>query len=291
MEEQKRVYSPLDPPEKRPKQYAPLWVTVILFLLLILVSIIAFFTHVYASKQADELAIIKAELAQTQEELEMANSKVIGSRYIIGKAQECIDNYIDYFVGDDPGALTRLNIGLCEATLDQAMEDTCGFACDDLRDFANKFYSDNHHPQESDNNLPSPLTPSAVALPKNGEILFNNANPNKKTAPFTIETKNDGYYYVKLKDSISGEDVLGFFVYGGTEVNLEVPLGHYDLVYAYGHNWFGQSDIFGEETIYSKADETFLFYQDDGYVNGWTVELYLQTNGNLEVEEIPASEF
>lgn len=118
----------------------PLWVAVILFLLLILVSIFAFFTHVHAAKQADELALIKAELVQAQEELQTADSKIIGSRYIIGKAQECIDNLLEYIAPDYSDIRTRLDLGLCEATLIQAMNDTCGYSCDDLYDFSEKFY-------------------------------------------------------------------------------------------------------------------------------------------------------
>ena len=132
---------------------------------------------------------------------------------------------------------------------------------------------------------------SSVDLPKNGEILYTSSVSGKTVAPLTISTKGDGYYYVKLKNNLTGKDSLAFFVYGGSTITVDVPVGGYDLVYAYGHEWLGVSKKFGKETVYSKANDTFFFYQDNGYVNGWTVELYMQPNGNLGLEEISASEF
>ena len=138
---------------------------------------------------------------------------------------------------------------------------------------------------QASNNILNPISP-----PKNGEILYENGD--ERVAPFTVETKGSGYYYIKLKGS-SGKDVLRFFVHGGETAEVEVPLGEYSLYYASGNTWYGSPSLFGSETLYKKATDLFDFYvdEDDGSVCGWTVELYLQANGNLGSVPISSNEF
>lgn len=84
---------------------------------------------------------------------------------------------------------------------------------------------------------------------------------------------------------------MSFFVRAGETANVDVPLGEYTLYYATGETWYGPELVFGDETIYYKADETFDFYEEGGYINGWTVELYLQFDGNLSTDTIDPDEF
>jgi hypothetical protein len=98
------------------------------------------------------------------------------------------------------------------------------------------------------------------------------------------------YYYVLLKDG-SGSKVLSVFIYPGRTVEIDVPLGDYYLYYAAGEKWYGTSYLFGPDTIYSKADEVFDFYETSEGVNGYSVELILQVGGNLSTSEADASDF
>ena len=135
-------------------------------------------------------------------------------------------------------------------------------------------------------------TPPATEVPANGTMFYPFSKYDGDTAPLTIKTKGDGYYYVKLKDSESGKNKFIFFVHGGRTVELNVPLGDYLLYYAHGDEWYGTSDLFGPDTVYFKADEVFDFYMDgNGELCGWTVELYLQENGNLDVDTVSVAEF
>lgn len=129
----------------------------------------------------------------------------------------------------------------------------------------------------------------AVTPPRNGKILQQSGD--SRIAPLTIETRGDGYYLVRLKDASSGRNVISVFIVGGRTVDVDVPLGNFELYYAYGDTWYGEESLFGPDTVYSKADELFDFYESDGYVNGWTVELYLQQNGNLDIETVSAEDF
>lgn len=127
------------------------------------------------------------------------------------------------------------------------------------------------------------------SLPENGEIIFEKGWD--RIAPFTVVTTSDNNFFVKLKTLSGTETILSFFVRAGETVDIDVPLGTFTLYYATGETWYGPGLAFGNETHYYRADDTFEFYEEDGYVNGWTVELYLQSNGNLYTESISADEF
>lgn len=126
-------------------------------------------------------------------------------------------------------------------------------------------------------------------LPGSGKIL--DSVFYLHDAPLTIKTQGDGYYLVKLKDKYSHRDVCSVFVYGGRSVNIDVDLGCYELYYAYGDTWYGKEFLFGPDTKYYKADDELVFESDSNYVYGWTVELYLQEDGNLDISPIDSSEF
>lgn len=132
-------------------------------------------------------------------------------------------------------------------------------------------------------------SPALILPPPTGQILYSDGR--ECVAPFSVVTRGSDDYYVKLKDASGSQDVIAFFVQGGETAEIDVPLGTYMLYYATGDSWHGEEDLFGESTRYCKADELFDFYESDGYVNGWTVELYTQSNGNLSTESIDPSEF
>jgi hypothetical protein len=138
---------------------------------------------------------------------------------------------------------------------------------------------------------PKPTTKrKPIAMPENGSVIHQ-FDYGEVTAPLTIVTDGDKNYYVKLRDSVTGTEALSFFVRAGMSAEVEVPLGTYELSYAYGTYWYGVKYLFGDDTLCAKADDVFEFTQDDDYVYGWTVELYLQTDGNLDFDFIDADEF
>lgn len=130
---------------------------------------------------------------------------------------------------------------------------------------------------------------SPLPVPKNGEILYHNSLD--QIAPFTIKTSGTGYYLVKLKDHYSGENAITVFIHAGNTVDLDVPLGTFDLVYASGETWYGLAHLFGDDTVCAKAMDLFSFYLDGDYVSGWTVTLYPVYNGNLSTEAIDIDDF
>lgn len=157
-------------------------------------------------------------------------------------------------------------------------------------DDISSFFSDN---TSSNNTTVSSQNANLYATipPKNGKIIYSKFSSEDHIAPFSVDTSGSGYYYIKLKDHQTGQTVLSFFVHGGQSVEIDVPLGNFDLLYAHGNVWYGPVNLFGSKTVCQKSDDSFLFYQDGEYVNGWTVDLYPQTNGNLDMDYIAMDEF
>jgi len=74
-------------------------------------------------------------------------------------------------------------------------------------------------------------------------------------------------------------------------VTIDVPLGTYEVRYAGGETWYGYTYLFGKDTAYSKADETFTFEVVGNQISGFTITLYQVVNGNLSTSRIRPNEF
>jgi hypothetical protein len=114
----------------------------------------------------------------------------------------------------------------------------------------------------------------------------------ERLAPFELMTRGTNiHYYVKLAYTTSGQTALTAFVRAGERLDIDVPLGSLELKYATGSDWYGIEHLFGPETSYYRADETFHFRQTTDSYLGYTVELYLQVDGNLKTDEIEQDAF
>lgn len=110
-------------------------------------------------------------------------------------------------------------------------------------------------------------------------------------APLQIRSSSGSNYLVKLDDVTTGQPVLSVFVCGGQTEEINVPLGTYVVKYASGDRWFGYTHLFGPDTQYSKADQTFSFTFDGYQYSGYTVTLYKVQNGNLSTSKISPDDF
>jgi hypothetical protein len=129
-----------------------------------------------------------------------------------------------------------------------------------------------------------------LPMPNNGEVF--RYHQAEAIAPFEIKTRpGSGHYFIKLVNYGTNQTVLTAFVHDGQSATINVPLGSYELKYAVGKFWYGSERLFGPKTSCSKADEKFDFKRIGDQVTRYTVELYLQKDGNLQTELIPQSEF
>jgi hypothetical protein len=139
---------------------------------------------------------------------------------------------------------------------------------------------------------PSP-TPAfahpAKPLPQSG--TFWAGSSARRQAPFKITTPRDGFYYAKLVDYRTGREVIAIFVDGGDSVEVEVPLGTFELRYASGRVWYGREFLFGPDTQYAKGETPLSFSIVGNYASGNQVTLYKVANGNFETSPITAAEF
>ena len=78
---------------------------------------------------------------------------------------------------------------------------------------------------------------------------------------------------------------IKFYVYGESTVEIQIPWGKYTMYYATGETWYGQEELFGKDTVYSRCAGTFEFSYS-------STELTLHIpDGNRVVYKIEANEF
>lgn len=133
------------------------------------------------------------------------------------------------------------------------------------------------------------FTEPQLPLPLNGEIQA--FTTRQAIAPFEIKSSYGGHYLVKLVDSYTKNPIMTVFVHGGMTANVDVPLGTYEVRYASGELWYGYEHLFGPDTAYSKADQSFYFRNDGSQVSGYTITLYKVRNGNLQTSKIRKEQF
>lgn len=128
------------------------------------------------------------------------------------------------------------------------------------------------------------------SLPQTGD---NTASFSNGVAPLSIKTSPDGghHYFVKIVNTVTNQELGSFFIRSGGVLDIQVPVGTYEIKYAAGRQWYGEAYLFGPETTYSKADSIFNFSFDGYQYSGYTVELIMQRNGNLRTSGIHPSQW
>lgn len=130
---------------------------------------------------------------------------------------------------------------------------------------------------------------ASVAMPASGSVQL--LTGRDTVAPLVIHPSGDANYLVKLVDLRSKRDVMTVFVQAGIRADVKVPLGTYEVRYASGKTWYGYEHLFGPETSYSKAEESFDFRVTGDRVSGFTVTLYKVKEGNLHTSSIRPQDF
>ena len=111
-------------------------------------------------------------------------------------------------------------------------------------------------------------------------------------APLMIKTRNQGYHhYIKIIHDRTKKQILIAYLRNGDSIEFDVPFGDYLITYATGNNWYGERFLFGPDTNYGKADKVFEFKKTGNQVFGYTVELFLQPNGNLSTSKLSPFQF
>lgn len=135
-----------------------------------------------------------------------------------------------------------------------------------------------------------PFDAAPEPLPQNGVTEYDLVDD--PIAPLRIVTRSNDHYLVKVVDWDTEETAMTMFIRAGETVKVEVPLGSYKLKYAAGKTWYGDIFLFGPNTVYSEAEKRLDFVMNSNrQVSGYTIELFLQPNGNLKTKRISAKDF
>ncbi len=84
--------------------------------------------------------------------------------------------------------------------------------------------------------------------PKSGE-LYHNENYTARQADFKVINSYNEATYIKLY-SDNGDLVCSFYIQANKNATVHVPAGTYTLNRAFGTQWFGLEDMFGDEGTY-----------------------------------------
>lgn len=66
--------------------------------------------------------------------------------------------------------------------------------------------------------------------------------------PLQVMTDPGQDYYLTLRDAETGDAALAAFIEGGVHFRVLVPPGRFDLSFATGAAWQGETDLFGADT-------------------------------------------
>lgn len=93
--------------------------------------------------------------------------------------------------------------------------------------------------------------------------------------------------YVKIYDTSSDELAATVWVSVGDQCDAYLPLGSYNVRYASGSDWFGETDMFGDDGEYVEIDDTTVLDTAGGGII-WTIGTF---GGNTSGSNVPQSDF
>ncbi len=108
-----------------------------------------------------------------------------------------------------------------------------------------------------------------------------------QTAQLRIVTSPGSNYFLKIARQPDNAVVLRAQISGGTDYQTKLSPGQYELKYASGKYWYGETDYFGTNSVFAKTDRN-ISVSNDKIV---TIELILQPSGNLATTKIRQTDF
>lgn len=143
--------------------------------------------------------------------------------------------------------------------------------------------------------IPEAAPLPSVPLPQTGVMA--RIRPYRDKGPL-LRLKTDratGNVYAKIIDVETGGEAARLFVRQEETATMALPPGSYRVRYAAGSTWYGPEHLFGQGTSIAEADKTFVLTvteTDEGVLyDVQTIELILQSHGNLRTKSIVDSQF
>ena len=125
----------------------------------------------------------------------------------------------------------------------------------------------------------------AQIAPANETVLYKADDLGEYTSQIIVHTPDDLDCAVKLKNPKTKETIYSFFVQRGRTAEKPIPVGTYDVCFAFGEIWYGYAHLFGAETS-CQIDKKITFREQEL----WEYTLYPVASGNLTLGEMSLSE-
>ena len=93
---------------------------------------------------------------------------------------------------------------------------------------------------------------------------------------------------MKFVKAGTNNKVITFFVRANSTATIDMPSGNFELKYAYGNTWYGETLLFGDKTQYARDKE---YYDFTNYTWSITFEATTNTGNTMLVEGIDAEDF
>lgn len=102
--------------------------------------------------------------------------------------------------------------------------------------------------------------------PKNGQV-YRNENYSARQSDLKVVNSYDMATYLKLYSS-NGDLVCTFYISANKSATVHVPAGTYILKRAFGTDWFGLNDMFGDDGYYylQRIGDSYEFEMEKNYI-------------------------
>lgn len=113
---------------------------------------------------------------------------------------------------------------------------------------------------------------SALAEERPQGLMWNRSGL-PATLPLVIKTNAGADYFLNLRDVERDKVVLAAYVRGGEFFQVLVPPGRFELVFASGEDWQGETQLFGRSTHFFKLDQPLHFRATVSQRRGHMIDL------------------
>ncbi|MCE5189616.1 MAG: hypothetical protein LLF75_10630 [Eubacteriales bacterium] len=132
-------------------------------------------------------------------------------------------------------------------------------------------------------------------FPETGEV-YHNEDYKTNSCSLAIRTPDDeiSKSYIKIY-SLKNDLVSAVAIGSNTQAKIWLPAGEYCIKYAYGDNWFGPDDLFGDEGTYSVLnsglENSVLFKLESSFYYTLSLRTGNSSDNNVNVENEDRNSF
>lgn len=144
-------------------------------------------------------------------------------------------------------------------------------------------------PRSQSVNAAKPITCEATEpLTIHGIYRVYDTYTQPRLTQWTINAGVGANYFVKLVDAGTRIPRVSYFVYGGSNLTTDVPLGSYVIKHASGETWCGERELFGVGSTALRKGRRIAIFDDN---HTYMLFLTPTPHGNFPTDSISRNEF